>query len=111
MNIDTDKLMSMKTGELESLKYDIDKEINRREDYLNREVSATNLFTQMKGLIFMVKAGVCDWDEIWDTFWRLNKELSKHWKVEYCDPDTTYEEDIMARYNSYKEYYENGGEV
>ena len=111
MRITTDKLMSMKTSELKSLKYDIDKEIDRREGYLKERASNTSLFNRMTALIFMVEEGVCDWHEIWDEFWRLDKELSKYWKVEYYDPDTSYEEDIMARYNSYKEYYENGGEV
>lgn len=35
---------------------------------------------------------------IWDKFWELRKSLQLN--VEYCDPDTTYEEDIRACWNA-----------
>lgn len=39
---------------------------------------------------------------IWDDFWSLSKEVRVY--IEYYDPDTSYEEDIMARYNAIGSY-------
>lgn len=43
-----------------------------------------------------------DYSEIWDDFWSLNKRVPV--SIDYYDPDTSYEEDIMARYNAIGEY-------
>ena len=47
-----------------------------------------------------------DFGDIWDEFWELSQEISKIVRIEYYDPDTTYFEDIMARYDSIKAYLE-----
>lgn len=43
-----------------------------------------------------------DYSEIWDDFWALNKKVPVF--IDYYDPDTSYKEDIMARYNAIGEY-------
>jgi len=45
-----------------------------------------------------------DFDLIWDDFWKLSGFISEIKVIEWCDPDTTYYEDIMARYNSIVDY-------
>jgi hypothetical protein len=45
------------------------------------------------------------WDEEWDTFWNIKDEynLDIHW----CDPDTRYEEDMLAYFNAVCEEMNN----
>lgn len=43
-----------------------------------------------------------DYGLIWDDFWNLNKGVALH--IAYYDPDTTHEEDILARYYAIKNY-------
>jgi hypothetical protein len=43
-----------------------------------------------------------DYSDIWDDFWALNRRIPVF--IDYYDPDTSYEEDIMARYNAIGEY-------
>lgn len=45
-----------------------------------------------------------DYDEIWDEFWGLSKRVSHYASIEWYDPDTTYYEDITARYSAISEY-------
>ena len=95
-------LMILPTDELTLLKEMIDKELNKRPVFL---------FKKLKGLVeYCFKKERDDftdsWADIWDEFWKISKQLQEFWDVEYYDPDTTYKEDILARFNSYKEYYE-----
>ena len=93
-------LMILPTEELTLLKEMLDKELNKR--------NAEDLVYLYKLLDSLVgQAYIKDnWDEIWDEFWKISKQLQEFWDVEYYDPDTTYKEDILARFNSFKEYYE-----
>jgi hypothetical protein len=43
-----------------------------------------------------------DYSDIWDDFWALSRRVPIF--IDYCDPDTSYEEDIMARYNAIGRY-------
>lgn len=45
-----------------------------------------------------------DFDEIWDEFWMLSRKIGKIETIDWCDPDTSYFEDVMARYESIKNY-------
>lgn len=47
-----------------------------------------------------------DYSDIWDDFWALNRRVPVF--IDYYDPDTSYEEDIMARYNAIGEYLGEG---
>lgn len=37
--------------------------------------------------------------DIWDLFWQTANQIEVY--VDYCDPDTSYEEDMQAKLNSY----------
>ena len=41
------------------------------------------------------------WDENWDAFWSIYN--SYDFEVEYCDPDMSCKDDMMALYNALKE--------
>lgn len=41
---------------------------------------------------------------LWDDFWELSRDFP--FDVEWCDMDTSYEEDISARYNAIHEFME-----
>lgn len=60
------------------------------------------IYYWMTQLIESVYEG--DYSEIWDDFWSLNKKVPV--SIDYYDPDTSYEEDIIARYNAIGEYLE-----
>lgn len=45
-----------------------------------------------------------EFDLIWDEFWELSCSINLH--IESYDPDTTYKDDIMSRYNAIAEYME-----
>ncbi len=45
-----------------------------------------------------------NFDEIWDEFWTLSRRIENTTRIEWCDPDTTYYEDIMARYHAVQSY-------
>lgn len=47
-----------------------------------------------------------DFNYIWDDFWELSDKISKYVTIDWYDPDTSYEEDIMARYNVIESYIE-----
>lgn len=95
-----DALMMLPTNELELLKKVIDVELDKR--------NAEDPISLYKKLDMLVgQAYVKDnWDEIWDEFWEISNKLNDIRYIDYCDPDTSYKEDILARFNSYKEYYE-----
>lgn len=45
------------------------------------------------------------WSIYWESFWQISREFP--FKVDWCDYDTTYEEDIMQRYNALTEFMSN----
>lgn len=47
-----------------------------------------------------------DFNYIWDDFWGLSGKISNYVTISWYDPDTSYEEDIMARYDAIKSYIE-----
>lgn len=59
-----------------------------------------NWMTRMISTVDEVHEG--DYSEIWEDFWALNRRVPVF--IDYYDPDTSYEEDIMARYNAIGEY-------
>lgn len=62
-----------------------------------------NLFQEMKTL---VEDPNTDFSDKWDDFWELSSDISDIVLIDWYDPDTTYEEDIMARYRAVKEHIE-----
>ena len=44
------------------------------------------------------------WNVFWDSFWGLSNEFP--FRVGWCDYDTSYEEDIMQRYNAIEKFME-----
>ena len=42
------------------------------------------------------------WSIYWESFWELS--MGFPFKVEWSDPDTSYEEDIMQRYRAIDEF-------
>lgn len=63
---------------------------------------------RMHTLIFYARLKK-DFELIWDDFWNLSKQVDVH--IDYYDPDTSYEEDIMARYNAIGDYLKVVGYV
>ena len=77
---------------------------------------AIMLYNEMKLTVDACKRctnnNVNPWSIFWDSFWGLSNEFP--FTVDWCDYDTSYEEDIMQRYNAienfmeglqYQEYY------
>ena len=91
--------MILPTEELTLLKEILDKELNKR----NAEdpVYLYKLLDSLVGQAYIKD----NWGEIWDEFWEISNKLSDIRYIDYCDPGTTYKEDILARFNSFKEYY------
>lgn len=63
--------------------------------------NAEYIYDRMRSLIFYARFKK-DFELIWDDFWELSKDIEVH--IDYYDPDTSYEEDIMARYNAIGDY-------
>lgn len=68
-------------------------------EYLGDLGKALDVYRHMTLLVDTCKhyKGDLDmWDIQWDTFWDLSNDFP--FRVEWCDMDTSYEEDIIARY-------------
>lgn len=61
------------------------------------------LYHDMKTLVSVAQKYE-DFGGIWDKFWGISKDIGAIVHIEYYDPDTTYEEDIMARFNAIRDY-------
>ena len=61
------------------------------------------IYDRMSYLIKYAK-DLNDFEFIWDDFWKLSKQIDVH--IDYYDPDTSYEADIMARYDAIGDYLE-----
>jgi hypothetical protein len=46
-----------------------------------------------------------DFETIWDDFWELSSFVDDFVHIEYYDPDTSYEEDILYRMSAIKAYF------
>lgn len=51
-----------------------------------------------------------EFSKIWREFWVLSNDVSDMAHIGWCDPDTTYEEDILARYYAIKRWLEDAEE-
>jgi hypothetical protein len=60
-----------------------------------------NVYRCMESLI---ESSNDDYSDIWVEFWKLSNRIGVH--IDWYDPDTSYEEDIMARYNAIGAYLE-----
>lgn len=80
--------------------------MNKYHKYKSTKLSDKQLYLKMKRLIeaadkqSKVSNQDC-YEKIWNEFWKLHKQMSVN--IDWCDPDSTYEEDIMACFNAYKE--------
>lgn len=80
--------------QLEMLKDIIDQRLeNNAETKSDRQ-----LLQEMEALVQTAISGSVYFDDIWDSFWEIKKQIETY--VDYCDPDTTSEEDIMAYLNA-----------
>ena len=74
-------------------------------DFKSKLDKAAQIHLDMMLLIAIYKsdAGSLDlWSIYWESFWELN--MGFPFKVEWSDPDTSYEGDIMQRYNAVDEF-------
>lgn len=70
-------------------------------DFKSKLDKAVQIHLDMMLLISICKSGVESsdlWSIYWESFWELS--MGFPFKVEWHDPDTSYEEDIMQRYNA-----------
>ena len=68
---------------------------------------AINIYRDMNNLIDTCKDYQGDSDPygvFWDYFWQMSNDFP--FRVEWCDMDTTYEEDILSRYLAIEEFME-----
>lgn len=63
-----------------------------------------DLKTIYRWMALLIESAEGDYESIWDEFWKLSKRVRV--RVDWCDPDTSYEEDIMARFNAIGNYLE-----
>ena len=69
---------------------------------------AAQVHADMMSLINICKSntGSLDlWGVYWDSFWELSKDFP--FKVVWNDPDTSFEEDVMSRYNAIDEFMQS----
>lgn len=74
-------------------------------DFKSKLDKAVQIHADMMSLINICKSGTGSldlWESFWESFWELS--LGFPFKVEWDDPDTGYEEDIMQRYNAIDEF-------
>jgi hypothetical protein len=56
--------------------------------------SDRQLLQKMEALVQIAINGSVSFEDIWDSFWEIKSQIDTY--VDYCDPDTTSEADIMA---------------
>lgn len=67
---------------------------------------AKEVYEDMTLLVKICQESKSDvWGVYWDSFWELSKEFP--FKVEWYDPDGSYQEDIMSRYMAIESFMEN----
>ena len=74
-------------------------------DFKDKLDKAVQVHLDMILLINICKSNTSSLD-LWSIYWESFLELSRSFpfKVEWSDPDTSYEEDIMQRYNAIDEF-------
>lgn len=74
-------------------------------DKLQQLIDQHQLATKYAEMTELINATDDDeFDLIWDEFWDLSCSINLH--IESYDPDTTYKDDIISRYNAIAEYME-----
>lgn len=64
-------------------------------------MSIEELYTEMN----RVMASSYTWEAKFDIVFELSKRMKEHGvHLNYCDPDTTYREDVCAYFNALAEY-------
>ena len=74
-------------------------------DFKSKLGKARQLHLDMTKLINICKSNESEldlWDIFWESFWDMSKEFP--FGVEWHDTDSSYEEDIMQRYNAIDEF-------
>ena len=74
-------------------------------DFKDKLDKAAQLHLDMMLLVNICKSNTSNldlWSIYWESFWELS--MGFPFKVEWYDPDTSYEEDIMQRYNAIDEF-------
>ncbi len=70
-------------------------------DFKSKLDKAAQIHLDMMLLVNICKSGTSSfdlWNIYWESFWELS--MSFPFDVKWDDPDTSYEEDIMKRYNA-----------
>lgn len=74
-------------------------------DFKSKLDKAAQIHLDMMLLVNICKSGTDSldlWGIYWESFWEIS--MGFPFKVEWNDPDTSYEEDIMKRYNAIDEF-------
>lgn len=81
--------------------------------FKNKLNKAKEVYEDMTLLVKMCNNPKYDYLDYWGTYWESFWELSKEFpfKVEWYDPDTSYQEDIMSRYMAIESFMENINDV
>lgn len=85
-------------------------------DFKSKLDKAAQVHLDMMLLVNICKNGTSNldlWSVYWKSFWEMSVDFP--FDVKWDDPDTSYEEDIMQRYNAIDEFmksvYKAKGEV
>lgn len=77
-----------------------------RSSFKNKLNKAKEVYEDMTLLVKICKESNSDvWGIYWDSFWDVSRDFP--FKVEWHDPDTSYEEDMMSRYLAIEGFVEN----
>ena len=77
-------------------------------DFKSKLDKAVQIHLDMMLLINICKSNTRNldlWGIYWESFWELS--IGFPFKVGWSDPDTSYEEDIMKRYNAIDEFMQS----
>lgn len=74
--------------------------------FKNKLNKAKEVYEDMTLLVKICQKSNSDvWDVYWDSFWEVSREFP--FEVEWYDPDTSYQDDIMSRYLAIEDFMEN----
>lgn len=78
------------------------------EKFSSKLDKANIIYNEMKIIIESCRnytnTNVDPWAVLWESFWELSNEFP--FNVDWCDFDTSYEEDMMQRYNAVEGFME-----
>jgi hypothetical protein len=81
--------------QLKMLRDMIDQHLGFADEDESEVISADRqLLQKMEALVQIATNGAVSFDDIWDSFWEIKTQIDTY--VDYYDPDTTSEADIMA---------------